>query len=209
MNQELIDLLKQEGCRIAGFADLSPLPEEPRKGLPVGIIMATTYAPQAVWDKLDDGQRQMIHDNHAMGEPLERYNKAAKAFLRERGYKRNSTYPSMQITYKTLATLAGIGWIGRNALLVSKEQGPAVQFTAVLTDAPFECGTPIIESLCPPDCTACADVCPTKAIQGGLWARGIHRDEFFDVNACKKGRGKCATVCIAHCPLTRKGLGYA
>ena len=41
----------------------------------------------------------------------------------------------MQITYKMLATLAGIGWIGKNALLVTKEQGSAVRFTAVLTDA--------------------------------------------------------------------------
>jgi len=208
LNQEIIERLKQEGCDIIGFADLRILPEELRKRLDVGIIMATTYAPQAVWDKLDDNQKQIINDNWSKGDPLERYNKAAKSFLKEKGYKRNTTYSSMQITYKMLATIAGIGWIGKCALLVTNELGPAVRFTAVLTNAPFECGTPITSSQCPPDCNFCVDECPAKAIKGGLWERGIHRDEFFDVDACKKGRSKCNGLCIASCPYTRKGLGY-
>jgi len=208
LNNEIIERLKQEGCNIVGFADLSPLPEEPRKGLGVGIIMATTYAPQAVWDKLDDKQRQIIKDEWDKGEPLERYNKAVKSVLKEKGYKRNTTYSTMQITYKMLATLAGIGWVGKNAMLVTGELGPAVRFTAVLTNAPLECGAPITTSQCPADCNFCADVCPAKAIKGGLWERGIHRDEFFDVEVCKKGRSKCDGVCIASCPYTQKGLGF-
>ena len=208
LNNELIQILNQEGCNIVGFADLRDLPEEPRKGLGVGIIMATTYTPQAVWDKLDDTQKQLVRDNEENGSPLERYKKAAKAFLKEKGYKRNTTYPTMEITYKMLATIAGIGWIGRCALLVSSAQGPAVRFTAVLTNAPFECGTPITASQCPTDCTACADACPANAVTGGLWARGIHRDEFFKVEACKKMRSKCDGVCVASCPFTRNGLGY-
>jgi epoxyqueuosine reductase QueG len=208
LNQELIELLKQEGCHIVGFADIRILPEEQRNGLDVGIIMATTYTPKAVWDRLDDEKRQSIIDNEERGNPLERYNKLTKSFLKEKGYKRNTTYQTMQITYKMLATLAGVGWVGRCALLVSKEQGSAVRFTAVLTNAPFECGTPIMASQCPLDCVACVEICPAKAIKGGLWERGIHRDEFFDVNACKKSRSTCNGLCIAHCPYTQAGLGY-
>jgi epoxyqueuosine reductase QueG len=208
LNQELIELLKQDGCRIIGFADLSVLPEEPRNGLGVGVVMATAYLPTAVWDRLSGKQRQDFEDYMAMGNPLERFKKTTKAFLKERGYKRNTTYKSMEITYKMLATLAGIGWIGRNAMLVTKEQGSAVRFTAVLTDAPFECGTPVTASLCPPNCHNCFDACPGKAIKGGLWERGIHRDEFYDVEACKKNRSACDTVCVAGCPFTQQGLGY-
>jgi len=208
LNLEITERLKQEGCCIVGFADLHELPAEPRKGLGVGVIMATQYAPDAVWDKLGDTQKQAIKNNWKLGDPLERYNKAAKAFLKEKGYRRNTTYPSMEVTFKMLATLAGIGWIGKCALLVSKELGPAVRFTAVLTNAPFDCGTPITSSLCPPDCNACADACPTKAVSGRMWARGIHRDEFFDVGACKKGRSKCDGICIASCPFAQKGLDY-
>jgi len=208
LNQEIIELLKHEGCNIVGFADLRALPEEMRKGLDVGIIMATTYAPEAVWDKLSDNQKQVIEESWAEGSPLERYNKAVKSFLRERKYKRNTTYSTMELTYKMLATIAGIGWVGKCALLVSKELGPAVRFTAVLTNAPLECGTPITTSQCPPDCNLCADACPGNAVKGGLWERGVHRDEFFDVDACKKRRSKCQGVCVASCPYTQKGFGY-
>ena len=208
MNQEITALLQQEGCDLVGFADLSVLPTEPRKGLPVGIIMATPYAPQAVWEQLSEAQRQRIRDKSDQGSPLERYVAAVKAFLRERNYKRNTTYPSMEITHKMLATLAGLGWIGKNALLVSHALGPAVRFAAVLTDAPLECGTPIMASQCPPGCTLCATACPAQAIRGGLWERGVHRDEFFDVTACKEGRSTCGTPCIAVCPFAQQGLSY-
>jgi len=127
----------------------------------------------------------------------------------EKGYKRNKTYSRMTITYKMLATLAGIGWVGRCALLITKDLGPALRFTALLTNAPLECGTPITQSLCPPDCSACADICPANAVKTGLWERGIHRDEFFDVNACKKGRSQCHGLCISICPYIQKGFGYA
>ncbi|MCL2593475.1 MAG: hypothetical protein FWD82_08950 [Defluviitaleaceae bacterium] len=213
LNQEFIENLKSEGCDIVGFADLSVLPEELRaklgKGLSVGIIMATTYAPEAVWDKLSNTQKQTIRDDWKESNPLERYNKAAKAFLKEKGYKRNTTYSTMEITYKMLATIAGLGWIGKCALLVSKKQGPAVRFTAVLTDAPFECGEAIEASNCPPNCSFCADICPASAISGRLWQRGVHRDEFFNVESCKKLRSKCDTVCIANCPYTKEGLEYS
>ncbi|MCL2574523.1 MAG: hypothetical protein FWE34_08245 [Defluviitaleaceae bacterium] len=208
LNQEIVGLLKQEGCDIVGFANLRELPEEPRKGLGVGIIMATPYAPQAVWDKLDDGQRQGIKDKWTNGSPLERYSKAVKAFLKDGGYKRNTAYPTMQITYKMLATLSGIGWIGKCALLVTKELGPAIRFTAVLTNAPLECGTPFTTSQCPSDCDLCVEICPAQAMNGGLWERGVHRDEFFDAGACRKERSKCGGVCIAVCLYAREGLGY-
>ena len=207
LNQAFVDTLKLAGCHVVGFADLSVLPAEPRNHLPVGIIMATAYTPPTVWNKLNEAQRKAIADNEADGDPLERYRKRAKDFLRERKYKRNTTYPTMQITYKMLATLAGIGWIGRNALLVSHALGCAVRFTAVLTDAPFVCGTPITASLCPPHCRLCTEACPGKAIKGNpLWARDIHRDAFFDVDACKANRNKCDGACVGCCPFTIKGL---
>jgi len=205
LNQEIIAALKKEGCNIVGFADIRELPAEHTKGLPSAIIMATTYAPKALWDKLNDTQKQAIQEDWGKGDPLERYNKAVKALLKENKYKRNTTYSSMQLTYKTLATIAGIGWIGRCALLVTKAQGPAVRFTAVLTNAPLECGTPITTSQCITDCTTCQTSCPANAIKGGQWERGIHRDQFFDVEACKSGRSKCDAVCIANCPYTMKG----
>lgn len=211
LNQEIIRLLDKEGCKIVGFADLRILPEEPRRGSDFGIVMGEPYTAEGMKENLEGKPETFDYDSGATFEPLERFKKSVIQFLKEKGYKANTKYLNTVVTHKTIGTLAGVGWIGRCALLTTKEWGPAMRLTAVLTNAPLECGTPITKSLCPPDCAACADICPAKAIKEGLWEQGVHRDEFFDVKACRKGRQKrkpMCGLCISICPYTKKGLGY-
>jgi len=211
LNRELLDILKQEGCDIVGFADLRELPEEPRKKLDTGVIIGVPYIPAGMQMKRGDSPVRFADGGGGTFEPLERYNRVTVEFLKERKFKANIKYSSTQVTMKMLATMAGIGWIGRCAILTTSETGPALRLTAVLTNAPFTCGEPITTSQCPADCTACADACPAQAIKGGLWKRGVHRDEFLDVVACKKHRSKVSgycCVCMSACPFTKRGLGY-
>lgn len=65
---------------------------------------------------------------------------------------------------KASANLAGIGWLGKNNLLTTKEFGPRLTWATVLTDAPLAeyAGKPM-ESLCG-DCKICVKACPGKAI---------------------------------------------
>lgn len=65
---------------------------------------------------------------------------------------------------KASANLSGIGWLGKNNLLTTKEFGPRLTWATVLTDAPLGkyAGRPI-ESLCG-DCQMCVKACPGKAI---------------------------------------------
>ena len=211
ITQELSQLLEQEGCTIFGFADLGILPEEPRKRLDYGIVMGAPYTAEGMKANLEGNSNLFARDGGATFEPLERFQKTAIKFLREKGYKASTTYKKMVVTDKTVGTLSGIGWISRCALLATEKYGPALRLSVVLTNAPLECGTPITKSKCAPNCTACADICPTNAIKGGRWERGVHRDEFFDVEACKKGRQKrkpMCGLCISACPYAKKGLGY-
>ena len=46
------------------------------------------------------------------------------------------------LPHKTVATRTGLGWIGKNCLLVTKEYGSAVRLSSLLTDAPLPAGTP-------------------------------------------------------------------
>ena len=70
----------------------------------------------------------------------------------------------MPFSNKASAHLAGIGWLGKNNLLTTKEFGPRLTWATVLTDAPIgEHAKDELESLCG-DCTLCVNACPGKAI---------------------------------------------
>lgn len=69
---------------------------------------------------------------------------------------------SAPVLEKALAEKAGLGWIGKNTLVLNKKVGSFFFLGEILTDLPLptdesdqrnHCGT----------CTACLDLCPTKA----------------------------------------------
>jgi len=215
LNLEISQILEGAGCKIFGYANLRSLPAGMHQGLDFGIIMGVPYTPQGMIENLKGNHERLAIDSEATIEPLERFERAIIKFLKERKYKASITYRktgySNGITHKIMGTLSGLGWIGRCAILTTEKYGPALRLTAVLTNAPLECGKPITKSLCPPECNVCENICPTNAIKEGLWEQGIHRDTFFDVNACRKklnkSNGVCG-LCISACPLTKRGLGY-
>lgn len=71
----------------------------------------------------------------------------------------NSTIP-----LKLAAKRAGLGWQGKNSLIITPEHGSWVSFGGLMTDAPLEFDAPSYESRCG-KCRACMDACPTEAIQ--------------------------------------------
>ena len=78
------------------------------------------------------------------------------------------------VSHRVLAWAAGLGWWGRNNLLVHPQFGSRVRYVSVLTDAPIEPDVPI-ERDCG-QCTACVDVCPAGAI--------TDTRDTFDLDAC-------------------------
>jgi len=231
LNDEITALLKQNDCHIVGFADLRCLPKEARNSLDYGILLALPFSKEAMREN-NNGQLQRYYDEH---EPMTNRLKELKGltadFLVGKGYVAVSDTPASVLNYetlrsglpqKTVATLAGIGWIGKNAMLVTDEVGSALRLTVVLTNAPLECGTPITKSKCDPRCRICADICPGKAPlggMGGIWEVGVDRDEFFDAHACRdaaRARAKrllnieetVCGLCISNCPFTKRGLDY-
>jgi len=63
-----------------------------------------------------------------------------------------------------VAQRAGLGFIGKNGLLITEEFGSYVYLGEIITNIPFEPDTPI-ENQCG-DCTKCVDQCPTSALLG-------------------------------------------
>ncbi len=117
-------------------------------------------------------------------------------------------------SFKYAAVNAGLGWIGKNDVLITEKYGPRVRLSAVLIDHPFAYGKRITESRCR-DCNRCGDICPYKAIKGSNWNIDALRDDLIDYQLCnqkrsayieKHGRKNACGLCIVVCPFGNSDL---
>lgn len=205
-----------------GFADVSSL-SAMTGGLPRAISIAVALDAAIVREISHGPTPAYFAEYRRVNELLARLCEQATAIITSLGRRAKAVQPtaeyfnqsslSMPVQHKTIATRAGLGWIGKSALLITKEYGPAVRLSSVLTDAEFATGAPIDESHCG-DCQSCMDCCPAGAIAGRHWRAGTPRETLYNAFACRDcalslaGRqGIGATICgicINACPWTQR-----
>lgn len=119
------------------------------------------------------------------------------------------------LSHKMVATRAGLGWIGKTDLFISREFGPRLRLVSILLKTPVKPKLkPVDMSRCG-NCSICVDICPAKAANGKLWDITVDREVFYDPWKC---RNQCAEfgmnrlgldvricgICVAACPIGQK-----
>ena len=224
--KELERILYEAGASLVGYADLHALPHDARKGLPRGIAIGIALPPEIVADIPTGPHMAYIDEYDRLNAKLDEICLLASQYLTEKGYetipqtvgavnaqRRNHPKGYADIPHKTVAALAGLGWITKSSLLVTERYGSALRLTSILTDAPVETKPVPYHCLCG-DCRVCVDACPGNAIRNVTWSIYADRDDLIDYSACRAtvtSRGKklgkdhaACGICMAVCPYTRK-----
>lgn len=81
---------------------------------------------------------------------------------------------SAPVMERSWAERAGLGWIGKNSLLLSQKKGSFFFLAELIIDAELEYDIPLSKDYCG-KCTRCIDACPTQAIV---------LDKVIDANRC-------------------------
>jgi epoxyqueuosine reductase len=115
-------------------------------------------------------------------------------------------------SHKLSAHLAGLGWIGKNCLLITPDMGPRVRWATVLTDAPLATAGRPIEERCG-DCHDCVDICPVRGFTGQPFRAEEPRAARFDAGKCdryfsemkeKDAETAVCGLCLYTCPYGRQ-----
>ena len=96
---------------------------------------------------------------------------------------------SAHLSHKHAAAAAGLGWIGRNNLLVTPRYGARVRLATVLTDLPLEPDEPLPWGC--GDCYECLPACPAGAIKE-------RREDFDHVGCYEQIRAMVKAAGIRH-----------
>jgi len=153
LTEAVSDRLRGAGAVLVGFADLAPLDEATRQGFPRAVSFAMPLTPSIVAGIAEGPTEAYMGEYSRLNALLTAVAQDIAAFIGTRGWRSQArpatgdwSAATLRATFqhKTAATLAGLGWIGKCALLVTPDFGPAVRWASVLTDAPLLTGTRVV-----------------------------------------------------------------
>jgi epoxyqueuosine reductase QueG len=201
----------------ADLRDLATPQDETGRNFPFALSWAIPMSPRIMAD-IQDGPNQAYADEYArVNRHIDAAAVALSAEIRARGFRSKPIAASDRtdpvnirgdFPHKTVATRAGLGWIGRHCQLITRPFGSWVRLGTVFTTMELPCGKPLVKNFCG-HCTRCVDACPAKALKGGRWYPGLSREEILDVRACDRWKkehyfryhgGHNCGICSAVCP---------
>lgn len=171
-------------CRIDSFKEkIMGISPEVIESLPFAISLAFRLSDKVIEDIKDHPTQLYLHHYRQVNYLLDRVALLIADNIQKRGYDA-LPIPASQVidwenqkghlSHKLVAQEAGLGWIGRNNLLVTPEWGARVRLVTVLTNLPLKTDRRLKKDC--DSCKACTQVCPAQAIK--------EKKEEFDHIAC-------------------------
>jgi epoxyqueuosine reductase QueG len=161
------------------FAE-SPIPFSHMNTLAIQRMDAMTYAISTDLDRA--GVKNVLIPTDDPYEYWDSFNQEGKAIL----------------SLRHAAMLAGLGKLGRNNLLITKDYGNMVQIGALLTHEKIEPDPLVDYEACPPHCRICLDACPQKALTGDTVVQKLCRsisnfrtEKGYVIKKCFECRKRC------------------
>lgn len=223
LKQKLIRKARQLGVELVGFASVERWKEQkdikpeyyPDRifpftktvivlGVPILIPMLDT-TPSIVYSELYNTTNKALDETaYQLAVYLNKQNYRAVFFPRD-GYGDISVLiekPEAAFSHVMAGKYAGLGTIGYNHTLITKEFGPRVRLVSVFTDADITPDNMLEKDLCI-QCALCSKCCPTSAFSssGGFIAdMDKHRCSEYHAHLKSNYRYPCG-VCIKVCPV--------
>ncbi|MGV8981656.1 4Fe-4S double cluster binding domain-containing protein [Clostridium sp.] len=223
IENKLREYLKSLGASLVGFADLSNVDTSLFNNMNYGISFGIKIGSKIIESINEGPTKEYYEEYNKINKDLNIIVLSCVKYIQAHGYNsigQASTYVTSDnnlttsLPHKTVATRAGLGWIGKNALLITPKYGSSIRISSVITDMPLITGIPINESKCG-TCNNCVDICPASAIKGAIWDLTSTRDELLDPYKCRKkarelSKGKIGIeislcgICVEVCPFTKR-----
>ncbi|MFH0841911.1 MAG: 4Fe-4S double cluster binding domain-containing protein [Bacteroidota bacterium] len=213
---------------IFGFADLKGLINKKFNGFHYGISIGKRLDDKIIDDIKEGPTIEYFNHYNQVNRELSTLTKNIQADLKRAGAEALSLDPTVtagseayndeylktltvDISHKMVATRAGLGWIGKSDLFISRIFGPRLRLVSLLLkENPGVNSKPVDESECG-KCNICVVNCPAQAITGKPWNINIQRSDFFDAFRCREKCNELARerlnvdaricgLCIAICP---------
>lgn len=223
---ELASLAEELGADLFGVADLCPVREfmasqggervaSFTRGIAIGMGLSYTVVDDIAPESPADHSLYGYHLYRVVSRAVDSIAWHLARRLQEWGYSAlpipTSQYRapgerSAIFSHKLAAHLSGLGWIGKNCLLITRQFGPRVRLASVLTDCPLEAGQRM-DDRCG-DCRECVDACPVHALAGAEFCDEEGREARLRAEVCgayRDGKGGLRSghvcgLCLAVCP---------
>lgn len=176
--EALKEFALERGASLFGVSRLQPeedtiyLPEYVLNGLERAISMAVRLSDN-ILEEIDDCPTKLyFHHYRSINMFLDQLALSMQHFIHKEGFTA-LPIPASQIldwekqtahlSHKKFAEEAGIGWVGRNNLIVSPQYGSKIRLVTVLTDMPLSLDKPLAAGC--GACRACISACPAGSIK--------------------------------------------